>query len=95
MHAIQILLNRPEVEQLGWVLLHFFWQGTLIAALCAIAFATLRRATSHRRYLIACGAADDGRLPTGDMVCCCWSSRKLEGVARRPGGRGFRLSRSR
>jgi hypothetical protein len=31
MHAIQILLARPEVERLGWVLLHFVWQGAMIA----------------------------------------------------------------
>jgi beta-lactamase regulating signal transducer with metallopeptidase domain len=56
MHAIQILLTRPEVERLGWVLLHFVWQGVLIAVLCALALATFRRASANRRYLIACGA---------------------------------------
>src|SRR5690242_17044780 len=56
MHAIQMLLARPEVERLGWVLLHFVWQGAAIAAVCAIAFAALRRASARLRYLIACSA---------------------------------------
>ena len=43
MHTIQFLLARPEVERLGWVLLHFVWQGAVIAALCAVAFMALRR----------------------------------------------------
>jgi bla regulator protein blaR1 len=54
MHAIQTLFARPETERLGWVLLHFVWQGAVIAALCAIAFVTLRRASANVRYLIAC-----------------------------------------
>ncbi len=54
MHALQILFARPEIERLGWVLLHFVWQGAVIAALCAIAFVTLRRGSASVRYLIAC-----------------------------------------
>ncbi len=56
MHAIQTLLTRPETERLGWVLLHFVWQGAMIALVSAIAFAVLRRASANLRYLLACGA---------------------------------------
>ncbi len=56
MHAIQTLLARPEVERLGWVLLHIVWQGALIAALCALALAALRRSSANLRYLIAFAA---------------------------------------
>jgi beta-lactamase regulating signal transducer with metallopeptidase domain len=56
MHAIETFLARPEVERLGWVLLHFVWQGALIAALCALALAALRRSSANLRYLIACSA---------------------------------------
>ena len=75
MHAIQILLARPETERLGWVLLHFVWQGAMIAALSAIAFAILRRGSANLRYLIACGALlINGGLFASDVVCCCRSS---------------------
>ena len=56
MHAIQTFLARPEVERLGWMLLHFVWQGALIAALSGLAFVAFRRASAHLRYLIACSA---------------------------------------
>ena len=31
------LLNQPWTERLGWTLLHFLWQGILVAALYALA----------------------------------------------------------
>jgi hypothetical protein len=31
------LLNQPWAERLGWTLLHFLWQGILVAALYALA----------------------------------------------------------
>src|SRR5260221_1217293 len=54
MNAIEALLSRPEVERLGWVLLHFIWQGAIGAALLALALFALRRASANARYLMAC-----------------------------------------
>jgi uncharacterized protein (TIGR03435 family) len=56
-NALQSLSSQPWVERLGWTLVHFLWQGVLIAALYAI----VRRwiANSPRpntRYLFACAA---------------------------------------
>lgn len=42
------------VETLGWPLLHFVWQGVLIASLCALGCALLRNARPHSRYALAC-----------------------------------------
>src|SRR5947207_8760698 len=39
---------------LGWTLLHFLWQGALIAVLLAAALAILRSASS--RYAVSCAA---------------------------------------
>ncbi len=45
------------IRQLGWSLLHFLWQGTVIAALYAlIRYLPARSASAHSRYLLACGA---------------------------------------
>lgn len=42
------------VETLGWPLLHFVWQGVLIASLCALGCALLRNARPQSRYALAC-----------------------------------------
>jgi len=43
-------------DALGWTLIHFVWQGALIAALAALATAGLRTASAKTRYAAACGA---------------------------------------
>lgn len=56
MHAIEAILGRPEVERLGWVLLHFVWQGVVGAGVLAAALFALRRASANARYLASCAA---------------------------------------
>jgi uncharacterized protein (TIGR03435 family) len=57
MNALQTLFSQPWVERLGMTLLHFLWQGLVIAILYAVARRTLARASSPQtRYLLACGA---------------------------------------
>ena len=43
MNAIQLLSAQPWVERLGWTLLHFLWQGVLIAAV----YAAIRKWIAH------------------------------------------------
>jgi beta-lactamase regulating signal transducer with metallopeptidase domain len=51
------LLNQPWTERLGWTLLHFLWQGILVAALYALARALAGgRISARGRYALACGA---------------------------------------
>jgi uncharacterized protein (TIGR03435 family) len=58
MNAIQLLSAQPWVDRLGSTLLHFVWEGLLIAAL----YAVVRRWPGHAhrppqfRYLLACAA---------------------------------------
>ena len=42
------------VEALGWTLVHFLWQGVVVALLLGAVMSFVRRATS--RYVIATGA---------------------------------------
>ena len=51
------LLNQPWTERLGWTLLHFLWQGILVAAPYALA-RTLAggRISARGRYAIACAS---------------------------------------
>jgi beta-lactamase regulating signal transducer with metallopeptidase domain len=51
------LLNQPWTERLGWTLLHFLWQGILVAALYALARALAGgRMSARGRYAAACAS---------------------------------------
>jgi len=57
MSVLQILASQQWVERLGLTLLHFLWEGLLIAILyAAVRRALARQASPQTRYLIACGA---------------------------------------
>ena len=56
MNPIEMLLDRPVFQALGWTLIHFIWQGALIAGLFAVASVTLRRFSANARYTAACFA---------------------------------------
>lgn len=51
------------VQALGWTLLHFVWQGLLIAGATALAMAALRNARPEARYAVGCGAL---------LACLAW-----------------------
>src|SRR5262245_44188536 len=48
-------LDRMAVDALGWTLLHFVWQGVLIAMAFAAVDRLLSRRSANVRYLVACG----------------------------------------
>lgn len=48
------LLAHPVLQTLGWTLLHFIWQGALVALVYASVALALRRATANLRYAVAC-----------------------------------------
>ncbi|MCI0486522.1 MAG: HEAT repeat domain-containing protein [Blastocatellia bacterium] len=56
MKAIEMILSQPVVEALGWALLHFVWQGALVAVVLALFMGLLRRRSANLRYLVACSA---------------------------------------
>jgi hypothetical protein len=48
-------ISGPLLERLGWVLLHFVWQGALLGALLwAVTYFLLRRRSAQARYLTGC-----------------------------------------
>ncbi len=53
MTAIDHLLRDPASQAIGWALLHFLWQGTLVGVLTAIALAVLRKGAADVRYVVA------------------------------------------
>ena len=54
MKALLKLSALPLIHHLGWTLLHFLWQGTLVALLLACVLGSIRSQESRLRYLIAC-----------------------------------------
>ena len=56
MNWLTLLFRPPFMVALGWALLHFLWQGALIALLLGLANLCLRRARANLRYAAACTA---------------------------------------
>jgi len=55
MSAVELVLRQPWVARAGWTLVHFLWQGTLIAVLlAAVRGVAGRRLTARARYAMAC-----------------------------------------
>ena len=49
-----LLLSEANVQALGWMLVHFTWQGLVVAALLAVARIALKK--PHLRYAAACAS---------------------------------------
>jgi beta-lactamase regulating signal transducer with metallopeptidase domain/peptidoglycan/xylan/chitin deacetylase (PgdA/CDA1 family) len=56
MRYTNALLSHPVFQLLGWTLLHFVWQGALVALAYASLSLSLRRSTANLRYLVACAS---------------------------------------
>src|SRR6185369_14607016 len=54
MNGVETILAKPILQSLGWALLHFVWQGTLLALLYAVFSIMLRRSSANLRYAVAC-----------------------------------------
>lgn len=58
------------IDSLGWTLIHFAWQGAVIAGIAALAFAVFRNSPPRLRYLIGCGAL---------FACITWPAFEFYG----------------
>jgi beta-lactamase regulating signal transducer with metallopeptidase domain len=54
MNMFENLPGHPVMEALGWALVHFLWQGGLIAVLLANIMSCIPRRAAEARYFIAC-----------------------------------------
>jgi len=53
MTVTDTLLGEPVIQAVGWALLHFIWQGTLVGVLAAVALRLLHRSAADVRYVVA------------------------------------------
>ncbi len=56
MNLLDSLIEQSLIDALGWALIHFIWQGTLIAILLAAVLRMFRAWSSNLRYAAACVA---------------------------------------
>src|SRR4030095_9624191 len=56
MNGLETLLDKPILQALCWTLIHFIWEGALIAIIYAAVSVLLRRSTANVRYAAACVA---------------------------------------
>jgi hypothetical protein len=53
---MEMLFRQPLIQSLGWALVHFLWQGALIALLLGGVNLLLRKAGAGVRYAAACAS---------------------------------------
>ena len=56
MNIFETLFAKPIFQALGWALINFIWQGTLVAMILATVNIFLQRRSANARYIAACGA---------------------------------------
>jgi beta-lactamase regulating signal transducer with metallopeptidase domain/Leucine-rich repeat (LRR) protein len=54
MDSLTTLLSEEITQRMGWVLVHFLWQGCIVMALMWCLMKALGKASSNSRYLTAC-----------------------------------------
>ena len=79
MNRIETMLAQPVVEAIGWSLVHFVWQGTVVAITAAGVLVALRRASSNLRYGVACLAMLV--LAACPVVTCAWALTQIQAQA--------------
>ena len=56
MNTLTELLYNPAAQRIGWGLIHFLWQGAVVAVLLAITLSLLRHRSARARWAASCGA---------------------------------------
>jgi len=54
MTSFYVTLESAAAQATGWALVHFLWQGTLVALIAACALRLMNRQSANARYLVAC-----------------------------------------
>ena len=89
------VLDTPLAQALGWTLVHFIWQGALVAAVLGVVLVALRRHSAQARYLACCAGmavmmlapvvtlivvAVAPRPPVGETAAAALALLETEGV---------------
>ena len=72
MNTLIVLVHTPLAKALGWTLLHFLWEGALIAALVSVGLFLCRPASARARYGLACVGLFGMFLAFGVTLAALW-----------------------
>lgn len=78
MSTLESLLSLPVSQALGWTLIHFAWQGTVVAVLLAIGSHLLQGARSTVRYGLSCAVLLTMLLLPVSTFCILYPSTSVE-----------------
>jgi|GEM_PF-6978138 len=70
MQLIESLAGHPLVVSVGWMLVHFVWQATLVGVVIALLLGVMRRTSSHLRYVVACAGL--GIMTIAPAITLAW-----------------------
>jgi beta-lactamase regulating signal transducer with metallopeptidase domain len=63
----------PWIQVTGWTLIHFVWQGALLAVLTAAVLRLCERRSSETRYVVACGSLAAMLVSAGVSAAAVWA----------------------
>ena len=78
MSTLESLLSLPVFEALGWTLIHFAWQGVVVAILFAILSSLLEGARSTVRYGLSCAALLTMLILAISTLCLLYPSAPVQ-----------------
>ena len=78
---IELDAVHPIITALGWTLVHFLWQGALVALAFGLARSGFRRSTAESRYGLACATLFTMALLPLCTFAMVWSSLPPTGAA--------------
>ena len=79
MFGMGSFLGEGIMQAVGWTLLHFLWQGALLALLLGLALLVARGCSAQLRYALSCGTLVVMALAAGATL---WI--QLEAASGRP-----------
>ncbi len=54
--SVEAALGQELAQRIGWVLVHFLWQGAAVGAAAAVILWCMRKSNARKRYAAACAA---------------------------------------
>jgi GWxTD domain-containing protein len=73
MNQLTLWIHTPFAQALGWTLLHFVWEGTVLGAMFGAGLWLMRPAPARHRYALACALLAAMPLAFAGTLAVMWS----------------------
>jgi hypothetical protein len=77
MSHLAVWIQTPLAKALGWTLVHFVWEGAVLAAFLMALLMAFRAAPARRRYALACLILAAMPLAFGVTLAVVWMRRPI------------------